>query len=246
MATVGDIIDAAARKITVQNMNATENADAIEALNDMLGQWSASPKAVNAPTRETFTITSGTASYTVGSGATIDTTWPSKIISCFVREDDDDKPLAVFSAKEYAFIGDKTISAKPAALYHERSYPSGTFFFWPTPDSSYTVHLWSNKAFTTYSSTATTVNLPPEYIVAIKYNLAIELAPEFGKEPSQLVIARAASTFKTLANMNSHPVPQVRTDVVCGTGCSSAELFSGYDNFSDVVGRAVLPFVLRS
>ena len=242
MTTVAEIVAAAGRKIGVIDMTTDEKSDAVEALNLMLQQWSAIPSIKNAVTRETFNLTSGTASYAVGSGATIDTTWPSKIKSAFIRDNDTDYPLHVFSAEEYAYIGEKSESTRPVVLYHERTYPSGTFFFWPTPDSSYTVHLWSHKNFSTYTISSTSLALPLEYEPAVVYNLAIELAPEFGREPSQAVVARAAMTVKTLKNINVHPVPQINTDVICKQTGSSGDLFNM--NF-DGLGYITLPFVLR-
>jgi len=244
MSTIGTIVQAAGRKIGLADMEVEEIVDGISALNMMLSQWQAIPSLKNAITRENFNITNGTASYTVGSGATVDTTWPGRIKAAFLRDDDNvDTPLAVFSAEEYAYTGQKSETQKPAALYYERTYPNGTFFFWPTPDDTYAVHIWSHKIFTTYSATTDSLALPPEYEPAIIFNLAIEMAPEYKKEPSGVVVARAQSTLRSLKNMNSHPVPQANTNVVCRGGTSSKGDFN--IDYSARVGYATLPFVLR-
>lgn len=242
MTTVREIIEAAGGKIGVKDMTAEDLVDGMFALNMMLNEWSVSRQKISAVTRENFNITSGTASYTVGSGGDIDTTWPSRIIAAYIKQDGIDYPLAVFSAETYAYTGQKAESEKSVALYHERTFPLGTFFFWPSPDATYAVHLWSNKSFPTYSSYTTTIALPPEYEPAMIYNLAVELAPDYERDPSQTVIARAVTSLRAVKTMNAHPVPQINTNVVCNGG-SSGGLFDAY--MSNRVGYTTLPFVLR-
>lgn len=242
MATVRSVIQAAGRKIGLADMTPEELSDGMASLNAMLEEWSASPQGVSAITRETFSLVSGTASYTVGSGGDFDTTWPSKIVSAFLRVDGSDHPLAVFSSQEYAYTGEKALSDRPAALYYERTYPLGTFFFWPTPDASYTGHLYSRKGIPTYTSLDTTIALPPEYLPAITWNLPVEMAPEYEEyKLSDVVIAKALSTLATIKKINAHPVPQIRTDVIGRK--ASTSLFDGY--IESRVGYASLPFILR-
>lgn len=244
MTTVGDIVRAAGRKIGVHDMDGSEINDGIEALNSMLKQWSASKSAVNAITRESFSISAGTASYTMGDGATIDSVWPILITSAFIRIDDTDYPLATFPAENYAYTGRKADRQRPLAIYYERTYPYGTLFFWPTPDSTYTVHLWSRKGFTEYTAPTTTVSLPPEYEPAMVYNLAIEMAPEYGKDPSAMVTTKAISTYRTIRNMNIHPVPTVSTNVIGSTRGTSDGLFDGAGTGFGF--PHALPFVFRT
>jgi hypothetical protein len=242
MSTISKIVQRSGSKIGVSGMTADEISDGVDALNEMLKEWASGPQKVNAISRETLSISSSSASYTVGSGGDLDTTWPTKITSAFIRENDSDYPLGTFSSEDYAYTGRKADSQRPGALYYERTYPLGTFFFWPTPDKSYTVHLWMNKPFTTYTVNSSSLGLPPEYEAAIIWNLAIEIAPEYEKEPSAIVIGRAERTLRTLKNMNLHPIPRIDTNPLKGPW-SSASLFSGYD--SAMVGSATLPFVLR-
>ena len=244
MTTVGDIILTAGRKIGVNNMTQTEVADCFTTLNLMLSQWAAMPTVKNAVTRESFSVVNGTATYTVGSGGVIDTVWPVEIRSAFIRENDNDHPLYPISGKEYAYTGEKSYSSRPQALYHERTYPLGTFMFWPTPDKTYSVHLWSTKAFQTFSAIDDVLTVPPEYEAAIMWNLAVEMAPEFEKDPSSIVVHRAASTLGTIKLLNAKPVPQIRTDVICRKYVSSRDLFPDVST-SQSGFPYTFPFVLR-
>lgn len=56
------------------------------------------------------------------------------------------------------------------------------------------------------------LNLPSGYLTAIKYNLAILLCDEFGKEPSQIMVATAADALSGIKSQNKRPAI-TRTDV---------------------------------
>lgn len=242
MATVGDLILSAGRKIGVNGMTSAEIADCFTALNMMLHQWAAMPTVKNAVTRETVTLTSGTATYTVGSGGALNTVWPIEIKSAFIRKNNDDSPLYAISAEEYAYTGEKDYTGQPQVLYYERTYPLGTFMFWPEPDEAYSVHLWSIKSFQTFAAIDDTVTLPPEYEAAIMWNLALEMAPEFEREPSMIVMERSVSTLNTIKRMNAKPVPQIKTDVICSRQASTRDLFD-YDLNTGF--PYTFPFILR-
>ena len=47
--------------------------------------------------------------------------------------------------------------------------------------------------------------LPPGYERALRYALAVELAPEFGKTPSPIVLSTAAESFGLIKSRNAQP-----------------------------------------
>ena len=52
----------------------------------------------------------------------------------------------------------------------------------------------------------TPIDFPPGYERFFRYNLAVELAPEFGKTPSDLVLANARQSKLEIESLNSTPV----------------------------------------
>lgn len=244
MTTVAEIVKSSLRKLEVSRPSATELSDGMEALNFMLDNWASDPTIVSARTQDSFSLAASAATYSVGSGSTIDITWPGRVTSAYVRENGIDYPISVFSAEEYAYTPQKSIEQRPLALYYERTYPAGTFMFWPTPDQVYTGYIWSDRGFTTYTSTSTTVSLPPEYIAALIWNLAIELAPEFGKDISSVVIARASHTLKNIKNTNIHPIPQINTNVIGSSNIGASKSLFSMDSSSGGFSFT-FPFVFR-
>lgn len=52
--------------------------------------------------------------------------------------------------------------------------------------------------FTSQTSAAATIPVPDEALSAVAYNLAVELAPEFGVMPSALVMSAAGALYNAL------------------------------------------------
>lgn len=216
MTTVRQIVTAAVRQLGINNLQASKLGECREALNTMLIEWAMMPSGIYAATRENFTLVSGTAEYTIGSGATLNTTRPVNIVKAFVRVSSTDYMLSLVSLQEYGSISIKSTSGQPQALYHERGHTTDTILLWPTPDSAYDLHLWSHKPLGTYTSLDDSLNLPPEYEPAIKYNLALVVAPELAVQPYPSTVAMATKSFKALRNMNMNPVPKLITNPFSG------------------------------
>lgn len=218
--TVAQFLRSSLRLIQVTNPTAAELNDALEALNLMLSDWSTSPLGIHKLTRVTFPTVARTGAYTIGSGADIDTVRPNRIGVSFCRDMGQDSRIEPISAEDYADKGDKFIEATPEELYYEKSYPQGVVFLWPVPDKVYDVFLYIQSPLASYTSTSDDLNLPPEYHTAIKYNLAIAMAPEFGTSVSQEVAVSAAETLKSMKRLHAAPVPTVCTNPFKGSGMS--------------------------
>ena len=63
----------------------------------------------------------------------------------------------------------------------------------PVPDAALTITLVHDEAFTALASVSTSLSFPPGYERALRYALAVELAPEFGKNRLRLSSARLQS-----------------------------------------------------
>lgn len=212
--TVAEMVKVAFRLVTGDsNPDASEQNDMMEALNLMLQEWATSPAGLYQVTRESFSISAGVGSYTIGSNQTFDTALPQRIVRAFVRDSSTDYPVRIIAAEDYARLALKSTESRPYDLYFERGGSSGTVLLYPVPDQSYTLHLYSHKPLGSYTSLSESLGLPPEYEPAIKYNLAMEIAPEFGASLSQIIAVRAGQTLKSLKRLHAQPVPRVNTAI---------------------------------
>jgi hypothetical protein len=215
--TAGDVIKRALRLIGAVDAGvdpvASELADALTALNSMTASWSSGRNAIFAPTVKTHTLTAGTASYTIGTGATIDTPRPNKVLAAFVRDSDIDHSLMVEALSDYARRGLKTTQGIPAKIYMEMAYPLATVYIYPAPAAAYVLHLNLWSPLPPYSAAGDTLALPNEYRDAIAYNLASRLAPEYNREAPGTVAGLAFESLAALKRLNAQPVGQTRTDI---------------------------------
>lgn len=200
MATARDKIKNAMRKIGVlrksENPSADEASDGLVALNNMLASWSNESLLISARVRESFALTPGTGSYTIGTGQTFNTDRPILIISAFVRENNSDYPVEIISDERYSQIGDKsTQSNLPMYLNYDNGYATGTIRLAPVPSAANALHIVSEKRITSIATLDTTFDMPPGWDEAVEYNLAIRLAPEYGVQVPQEVASIAMSSL---------------------------------------------------
>ena len=185
MATAQDIIKGAMQKLGLvrkgETIDGDEGADGLVALNDMLASWSNESLLAVARVRENFTLTVGVGSYTIGTSQTFNTARPIHIVSAFIREGDLDYPLEIIPDEKYAEIGDKSDTSNiPAVLNYDNGYANGTIRLAPVPSVANQLHIFSEKQITAVSALSSTVDFPPGWSEAMKWNLAMRLAPEYG------------------------------------------------------------------
>jgi hypothetical protein len=63
-----------------------------------------------------------------------------------------------------------------------------------------------------FTAPAQAVNLPPEYLAAIRYNLAVYLAPSYQLQPMASLVALAANAKRVVKRMNAQ-IPQMTMPV---------------------------------
>lgn len=191
MTTALNIITKAMQKLGVltksEAPDSDEASDGLDALNDLLASWSNESMIVYERTTESFSLVAGTASYSIGSGQTFNTTLPVNIIEAHVRQGTIDYPITRITDEVYQGISDKNTRTIPYWLNYSNGFPSATIRLYPTPAEAYSLYLTSDKPLTTLTL-ATTISLPPGWKRALIYNLAVDLAPEYGQQmPPELV-----------------------------------------------------------
>lgn len=192
MATVLDIIKSAMRKggflAKGETPSSDESVDGMEMLNDLLASLANESILVYSRTTETFSLSGGVGSYTIGASATFNTTRPIRIVSAYVRSGEIDYPLSIVNDEQYASIPFKTSSGIPKFLNYSNAFPQATIRLYPVPSSTYSLILVSEKQITSFTSLSDTVSLPPGWERMLKYNLALELCPEYGQQASAEIV----------------------------------------------------------
>jgi len=202
--TAQTLIKAALRSIGVIAPGETptddEIQDGLEAMKFMFRHWSSLDIRISEVKVENFPLT-GAGSYTIGSGGTFNTVRPASIRGAYVRDAYNfDNPLKIIDEAKYRDLHLKSIVAVAGYLWYNPTYPLGTIYLYPLDGS--TIYLHSLKPLTDPTIITSSIAFPPEYDEAIKFNLALRLAPEYGKEPSQMVLAFASGAMKDIESKN--------------------------------------------
>lgn len=200
------LINSAYRKLgainSIDGPTPEQTADALVALNSMLGAWSTRDFFVPVLTSESF-ATSATVSYTMGSGGTASSVRAKKIIAGFIRDSSNvDFPLEIKKFDEYQTISVKTNTGMPSQLFYNPTYPVGYIYLDRVPDAAYTIYIDSLKALSNLAAASTTVELPDEYKEAIIYNLSVRLAPEIPLPVPNDVGIMAVQSMNTIIGLN--------------------------------------------
>lgn len=119
-----------------------------------------------------------------------------------------DYPIEILDQGQYIDIGYKGISAPwPIALWYNPTYPLGTMYFYQNPSGAGSLHLFTDTILTRFTSLTQQVSMPQGYVRMIKWNLARELAPEYGKQWTPLMEDNAADAYRKVKSLNMVPTP---------------------------------------
>lgn len=209
MTTIRTIIKQALRKIGAYDREsqpiAQDFKDCVDELNSLLSSWSTSGMTVLVNSQESFSLSSGVASYTIGPSATFNTTRPTRVAGAFIRSGDDDHPLKIISDNTYRRLIDKSTSGMPHALNYYASNPTGTVNLYYAPDAAYALHLdlVSPMSEVALGDLDTDIDLPALYREALVYNLALRVGPDFGAPTPQIVADLAMLSLKNIKSANA-------------------------------------------
>jgi hypothetical protein len=204
--TAQEVIEAALQELGIIVSGGSPSANdlswSLGKLNRMLKSWSADGLNLHYRVEESFSLVSGTPSYTIGSGATFNTVRPSVIEKAFIRISNHDYPVGIRPPAEYWTLTEKTTEGRPVKLYYDPVFPNGTIYFYYVPDSAYDFHIVSQKPLLTYADAGTEIVLPGEYEDALVLNLAIRMASRYGKVISRELHLDAREALGNVRGLN--------------------------------------------
>jgi len=190
---------------------ADEASDALDTLNDILASWSNDSLTVYERVTESFALTAGKASYTIGEGGDFNTIRPIKIIEAHTRLGTTDYLMKLVSDKVFQGIVSKNTGSTPDYLNFTNAYPLATLNFYPIAPGGYTLFLTSEKELAEFTLNQT-VSLPPGWRKAITDTLAVELSVEYGQQPNPLLLQIAKDSKGNISkpimrarNMDAQP-----------------------------------------
>jgi hypothetical protein len=105
---------------------------------------------------------------------------------------------------QYNNIAVKTVqSTYPQVMFVNNTFPNITLSVYPVPNRMLEFHFISVQPLANPTTLETDLAFPPGYLRAFRYNLALELAPEFNVEPPTEVRRVAMYSKRNLKRINN-------------------------------------------
>jgi hypothetical protein len=220
--TAGDIVRLALKDAGVlgvgQTAMAEDTNDTFDTLNMMIAQWNRKRWLIY-HLLDVSIVSTGAISYTIGVGGDFNTPRPDRLEDgCFFRQiitasspNQIDYPLELLESREdYSRIGLKQLTTIPQYIWYDPVYPLGVVYPWPVvQQTQFEIHLAVKSQLTQFANLATPINLPPEYIAALRYNLGATMRPLYQMQPDPTLVALAKTTLSVIRNANA-AVPRLR------------------------------------
>ena len=209
--TAGDQINGALRLLGVlaegEVPSAATSQDALSALNQMIDSWDTERLAVFSTQDQIFNWPSGQRTRTLGPTGDFVGLRPVLLDdSTYFRDPQTNVSYGIkfINQQQYDGIAVKTVtSTYPQVIFTNMTYPDIEMVIYPVPLRLLEWHFISVEKLTQPAILATPLTFPPGYLRAFKYNLACEIAPEFGVEPSAQVQRIAMYSKRNLKRINN-------------------------------------------
>jgi hypothetical protein len=209
--TAGDQITRALRLLGVLAEGETSSAsvmqDSLMAMNQMIDSWNTERLSVFCTQDQTFTWPAGQITRTLGPSGNFIGLRPVLLDeSTYFRDPGTNVSFGIkfINQQQYNGIAVKTVtSTYPQVIFVNMTYPDVTMTIYPQPTRDLEWHFVSVQELSNPATLVTDLLFPPGYLRAFTYNLAMEIAPEFGIEPSPQVQRIAMTSKRNLKRINN-------------------------------------------
>jgi len=209
--TVGDQINRALRLLGVLAEGETSSAavmqDSLTAFQQLVESWNTERLSVFSTQDQVFNWPTSTISRTLGPTGDFVGNRPILLDDATYFRDPSTNVsfgIKIINQQQYDGIAVKTVtSTYPQVIWVNMTYPDIEMYIYPVPTRLLEWHFVSVQELSNPASLATNLTFPPGYLRAFVYNLAMEIAPEFGVEPSPQVQRIAMTSKRNLKRINN-------------------------------------------
>lgn len=208
MSTVSKLMNLAALDAGIvgngQTLSGEDTETVFDTLLQMLALWRVDDLDVYCHKNLTVPMT-GALTYTIGKGGVVDTDRPPTVEQAIFLDgvNTTSYPLSIIrTLEDWQRIAVKVLPGQiPVAIRYEPTFPLGTLYVWPQPAAG-AIELTVKQPFPVYTSIGEDMNLPPEYDLPIRSNLAVLLGPAFSTPIRPDIAKVAALSYNKLKRSN--------------------------------------------
>ena len=214
--TAGEQINRALRLLGVlaegETPSASVSQDSLMALNQMIDSWNTERLAVFSTIDQIVNWPTGSINETLGPSGSLVRLNGTAVRPILVDDATYFKDpgtgvsygIKLINQQQYDGIAVKTVTSTfPQVMFVNMTYPDIDIFIYPRPTRLLEWHFISVEELTQPANLSTQILFPPGYLRAFTYNLACEIAPEFGVEPSPQVQRIAMYSKRNLKRINN-------------------------------------------
>ena len=211
MASAGEIINGSLRLIGAlaegEVPSAETSADALMAMNQMIDSWNTERLMIYNTIDQQFTWPSDQITQTLGPTGDFVGLRPVALDdSTYYRDASTGVSFGIkfINQQQYNGIAVKTVtSTYPQVMWINMEHPDIAMTIYPKPTRALEWHFVSVQELMQPATLATELAFPPGYLRAFRYNLAREIAAEFGIEPPRTVSQIANVSKRNLKSQNN-------------------------------------------
>ena len=208
--TAGDQITRALRLLGILAEGETPSADmaqdALTAFDQMVDSWNTERLSVFCTQDQVFTWPASEISRTLGPTGDFVGLRPVLMddATYFKAPNGVSYGIKFINQQQYDGIAVKNVtSTYPQVCWVNMGFPDITLTVYPMPTQELEWHFVSVQELDKPATLDTVLHFPPGYMRAFTYNLAMEIAPEYGVEPSQQVQRIAMTSKRNLKRINN-------------------------------------------
>ena len=205
MPTVSELIHSSFRLIGAiaagEILETNELDDALVSLNQMLSSWNTEGASLVGRKRLLVSVAGTNGPYALAER-------PVRIEAASVAAGGIDSPLEIVDSAGWESTPEKQAqSVYVRRLFCDYGYPTASVYIAPIPRLGGQLEMWIYVPITQFASLGTVVDLPPGYEMAVRYNFAIALLPEYPRSAADPSLPAQAQMYKASivqANAQNH------------------------------------------
>jgi hypothetical protein len=208
--TAGDQINRALRLLGIlaegETPSAAMSQDALMSLNQMIDSWNTERLSTFVTQDQVFTWPAGELSRTLGPTGDFVGNRPILMddATYYKAPNGVSYGIKFINQQQYDGIAVKNVtSTYPQVCWVNMGFPDVTLTVYPKPTQDLEWHMISVQELDQPAALDTELHFPPGYMRAFAYNLAMEIAPEYGVEPSPQVQRIAMTSKRDLKRINN-------------------------------------------
>jgi len=187
--------------------SAATSQDALSALNQMIDSWGTEKLSTFTTQEQVFSWLPGLISQTLGPSGDFVGDRPVLMDDATYFVDAStgiSYGIKLINQQQYDGIAVKTVTSTfPQVMWINTNYPNIDMHVYPVPTKVLEWHFISAAQLDQPATLSTELYFPPGYLRAFRYNLACEIAPEFGIEPPPTVARIAMYSKRNLKRINN-------------------------------------------